>query len=75
MVLRDDTAGTELPFATPRGLRDSPLDVGDVALAASVSLAFLNNPPFPFPPWANSASQTTDMPANRLWSTGFRGLK
>lgn len=36
---------TELPFATPRGLRDCPLGEVAVALAASVSLAFLNVPP------------------------------
>jgi hypothetical protein len=24
-VMRDDTAGTELPFATPRSVRDCPL--------------------------------------------------
>lgn len=35
MVLRDDTAGTELPFATLRGLRECPLGEGAVALAAS----------------------------------------
>lgn len=45
MVLRDDTAGTELPFATPRGPRDCPLGEETVALAASVSWAFLNEPP------------------------------
>lgn len=47
-----------------------PLVEGAVALAALVSLAFLNAPP-----WADSASRTTDMPASRLLSTGFRGLK
>lgn len=61
---------TDLPFATPRGPRDCPPGEGAVALAASVSLAFLNAPP-----WAGSASRTTDMPASRLLSTGFRGLK
>lgn len=70
MLLRDDTAGNELPSATPRGLGDCPLGEGAVALAASVSLAFLNATP-----WRDSASRTTDMPASRLWSTGFRGLK
>ena len=70
VVLRDDTASTELPFATSRGPWDCPLGEGTVALAASVSLAFLNEPPC-----ADSASRTTDMPASRLWSTGFRGLK
>lgn len=63
---------TELPFATPRGPRDCPLGEGAVALAASVSLAFLI---LNAPPWEDSASRTTDMPASRLWSTGFRGLK
>lgn len=40
MVLRDDTAGTELPFATPRGPRECPLGEVAVALAASVPSLF-----------------------------------
>lgn len=45
MVLRDDTASTELRFATPRGPQDGPQGEEAVAQPATVLFGMLNAPP------------------------------